>query len=123
MAEADLGAILEDSDTGFGFSISVTSPGGTKHTLTGFSDDISQLTDPDTGQAVSGRLASVALRISTIYTSFPGEGLPRNIASAALKPWVIEFNDINGNPGKFKVSESNPDRAIGMLVCILEVYA
>ncbi len=121
-AEADLGTILEDSVTGFGFPITVTSPGGTNETLTGFSDDISQLIDPDTGQAVSGRLASVALRISTINTKFPGEGLPRNIADATLKPWIIEFNDINGNPGKFKVSESNPDRALGMLICILEVY-
>lgn len=123
IAEADLGVILEDSDTGFGFPITVTSPGGTNETLTGFSDDISQLIDPDTGQAVSGRLASVALRISTINTKFPGEGLPRNIADASLKPWVIEFDDINGNPSKFKVSESNPDRALGMLICILEVYA
>jgi hypothetical protein len=91
--------------------------------LTGFSDDISQLIDPDTGQAVSGRLASVALRISTINTKFPGQGLPINISNAALKPWIVEFDDINGNPHRFKVSESNPDRAIGMLICILELYA
>lgn len=123
IAEADLGAILEDSATGFGFPITVTSPGGTNETLTGFSDDISQLIDPDTGQAVSGRLASVALRISTINTKFPGEGLPRNIADASRKPWLVEFDDINGNPHKFKVSESNPDRALGMLVLILEIYA
>lgn len=123
IAEADLGVILEDSATGFGFPITVTSPGGTNETLTGFSDDISQLIDPDTGQAVSGRQASIALRISTIYTKFPGEGLPRSIANATLKPWVVEFDDINGNPGTFKVSESMPDRAAGMIVCILEIYS
>lgn len=123
LAEADLGVILEDSATGFGFSITVTSPDGTSETLTGFSDDISQIIDVDTGQVVSGRLASVALRISTINTKFPGEGLPRNIADASRKPWVIEFDDINGNPGRFKVSESMPDRALGMLICILEIYA
>jgi hypothetical protein len=123
IAEADLGAILEDSVTGFGFPITVTSPSGTVGALTGFTDDISQLIDPDTGQAVSGRLASIALRISTINSTFPGQGLPINIANAALKPWIVEFNDINGNPHRFKVSESNPDRAIGVLICTLELYA
>lgn len=120
LAEADLGVILEDSENGFGWSISLTDPNGTTAPLTGFSDDIAQVIDPETGQAVSGRLASVALRISSI--SLAGLGLPRGIADSNLKPWLVSFDDVNGNPYTFKVMQSNPDRAIGLVTLILEAY-
>ena len=118
--EADLGVILEDGITGFGWPITVTDPSGTVGNLTGFSNDISELIDPDTGQAVSGRLASVALRISSLTTA--GLGLPEGIADSASKPWLIAFDDINGNAFTFKVQKSNPDRALGIVTCILELY-
>ena len=120
-AEQDLGAILEDGAMGFGWSITVTDPSGLSLPFTGFSDDISQIIDPDTGQAVSGRLVSVALRISSLTAE--GMSLPVGIADSASKPWVIEFNDINGNPFKFKVAQSNPDRALGLVTCLLELYS
>ena len=119
-AEQDLGAILEDGVMGFGWPIQVTDPSGLSKPLTGFSDDISQMIDPDTGEAVSGRLVSVALRISSLTAE--GLALPVGIADASIKPWVIEFNDISGNPYKFKVAQSNPDRALGLVTCILELY-
>lgn len=121
IAEADLGTILEDGVTGFGWPITITDPAGNAGTLTGFSDDIAQVIDPDTGMAVSGRLASVALRISSL--ALEGLTLPKGIADAGSKPWVIEFDDINGNAYKFKVSQSNPDRALGLVTCLLELYA
>ena len=119
-AETDNRAILNDSVNGFGFFISLTNPDGVVAPLTGFSNDISQLIDPDTGQAVSGRMASVALNINDIITA--GLTLPVAIADSAGKPWLITFNDINGNTNTFKILKSNPDRAIGMIVCILEFY-
>ncbi len=123
LAEADLGTILEDGVTGFGWPITITDPAGNTGTLTGFSDDIAQVIDPDTGMAVSGRLASAAIRISSITAALPGSGLPKGIADAGSKPWVVEFNDINGNAFKFKVSQSNPDRALGLVTLLLELYA
>jgi len=119
-AEADLGFILEDKDRGFGYEIILTDPSGTVRPLTGFSDDISQIIDPDTGVAVSGRLASVAIRTSTIIAA--GLTLPRGVADSGVKPWLVKFNDINGNPFTFKVSQSNPDRAIGLITLMLELY-
>ena len=119
-AEADLGLILEDKDRGFGYDIILTDPSGTVRPLTGFSDDIAQIIDPDTGIAVSGRLASVAIRTSTIIAA--GLTLPRGIADAGIKPWIVQFNDINGNPFTFKVSQSNPDRALGLITLMLELY-
>ena len=121
LAQSDLGAILRDTDYGFGWPISVTDTDGLKKPLVGFSNDISQLIDPDTGQAVSGRLATVALHIGDLTEA--GLGLPQGIADAKQKPWIIEFNDIHGEAYSFKVAQSNPDRAIGVVTCILELYA
>lgn len=121
IAERDLSGILEDKDYGFGWDISVIDPDGTQvNDLVGFSNDIAQMIDPDTGQAVSGRLASAVLRISSLVTA--GLDLPVGISDGTLKPWVISFNDINGNNHTFKVAQSNPDRALGIVSLILESY-
>ena len=120
LAEKDLATTMEDADTGFGWPITLTDPAGNAGPFTGLSDDIAQVIDPETGQAVSGRLASIALRISTLLAA--GFVIPRGIADASIRPWLVEFDDINGNPYKFKVTESNPDRALGLVTCELEVY-
>lgn len=120
IAERDLGLIQENKTTGVGWPITVIDPAGTSKDLTGTSNDIAQMIDPDTGQAVSGRLASVSIRIGLLAAN--GLGLPVGVADGAGKPWLVKFDDINGNPYTFKVSESNPDRTIGNVVCILETY-
>lgn len=119
-AETDLGRILEDNTRGFGYSITVTDPAAASVALVGFSNDISQIIDPDTGEAVSGRSASVAIRIALLTDA--GLGLPVGIADSGSKPWLVTFNDINGNAFTFKVSKSNPDRALGVVTCLLELY-
>ena len=116
IAEGDLSFILEDGIYGFGWPITLTSPAGAQQILTGFSNDISQIIDPDTGQAVSGRVASIAIRISSLTE------LPVGIADSVSKPWLATFDDINGNSFTFKIAQSNPDRALGVLTCILELY-
>ena len=120
-AEADLGLILEDSSTGFGWPITVTDPAGKAESLVGFSGDIAQAIDPDTGQAVSGRLAMVSLRISSLLAAGFTD-IPQGVASTTSKPWLITFDDINGNSFTFKVQQSNPDRTLGLVKCILELW-
>lgn len=120
LAEADLSIIMEGDTFGPGWPITVTDPAGIVQPLKGLSSDISQLIDPDTGQAVSGRLATVAIRIQALIDV--GLDLPVGIVDINSKPWIIQFDDINGNPYTFKVNESNPDRALGVVVCVLETY-
>lgn len=119
-AESVLSEILEDT-TLWAWPITVKDPTGKTESMTGRSTDISQVIDPDTGAVVSGRAASVALRISSIiglgFTS-----LPRGIADTASKPWLITFNDINGTSIAFKIIQTNPDRAVGIVTCHLELY-
>lgn len=120
LAAADNRVILADVATGAAFPITVTDPSGTAAALTGISDDISQAIDPDTGQAVSGRLASAVLNIAELTAA--GLALPVGVADSSVKPWLVDFDDINGNALTFKVSESNPDRMLGSVTLLLELY-
>jgi len=120
-AELDLGEILENKDDGFGWDIIVTDPAGTTETLVGSSGDISQVIDPDTGAVVSGRMAHVSLRISSLAAV--GLGIPRGIESENSKPWVIQFLDTAGSTYTFKVIKGNPDRTLGMVSCLLGKYS
>lgn len=112
--------ITTNQTTGFAWPIIITDPAGTIGKVSGFGDDISALIDPETGQAISGRLASIAVNINELADK--GLGLPVEIHDKKIKPWVVEFDDINGNPHVFKVEKSNPDRALGMVTCLLEFY-
>lgn len=113
--------ILEDDATGFGWPIQVTAPNGDTAAMVGLSTDIHMTIDPETGQAVSGRNASVSLSIQGLTDAGFSE-LPRNIASANSRPWVVAFEDVSGNAHTFKVCEALPDRAMGCIVCKLEAY-
>ncbi len=119
-AEADLSLILEDDISGFGWPITLTAPDGIAANLVGFSNDISQSIDPDTGLLVTGRVASVVLRMSTVKNL--GFDLPKGIVDTSKKPWIVDFNDINNKVYKFKISSVNPDYSLGIVVCFLEVY-
>lgn len=119
-AAADLADIVEDDVTGFGWPVTVTSPGGLSAALTGLTNDIAYAIDPETGQAVTGRIASVALRIASLTAA--GLGIPVNVPDTDRFPWIVQFDDINGNSHTWKVIESQPDRTIGIVVCRLEAY-
>jgi hypothetical protein len=118
-ASVDNAIIVEDPD-GFGWPITVTSPEGVSAALMGLSSDVSLVIDPETGQAVSGRTASVALRVASLTAA--GLAMPTNVPESSSYPWLVVFDDINGNSHTFKVSSSRPDRAFGLVVCLLEAY-
>lgn len=120
-AAADLKIILEDSAAGFGMVIRLIDPAGRDASLTGFTTDVFQGLDPETGVQVSGRIASVALSIKAIRDAgFPN--LPRGVGEQSEKPWIVEFDDAAGVLHRFKVSEAMPDRAIGIITARLEAY-
>jgi hypothetical protein len=105
----------------FAWPISVRNPSGLAVQLCGYSNDIGETIDPDTGQAVSGRRASVALHIADCMCSGL-QDIPRGISDPGSKPWIVTFDDILGHPHTFKVMETMPDRTIGIVVCMLEIY-
>lgn len=119
-ATAALNRIINDSEQAFGWDIVITDPDGNVGNLVGRSTDISMLIDPETQAVVSGRSASIAVMIADLTSE--GLGMPVGIADGAVRPWVVDVDDIEGVPGKFKISQSNPDRALGIVVCFLEAY-
>lgn len=120
LAEHDLAMTLEDSVNGFGWDIIITDPDGKTDTLQGQAGDIGFQIDPDTGQAVSGRQAHCALRISTLEAA--GFDIPVKISDKTKNVWKFEINDINGNPFTYTVAEIPPDRTLGIVNILLEFY-
>jgi hypothetical protein len=112
--------ILTDATTGFAWSIVVTDPDGKSACIRGFTTDIADLIDPETGMGVSGRQAEVTLHMDSLKAV--GLEHPAHIASGAGKPWTIKFDDIEGKPHTFKVMRTAPDRAVGVILCYLEAY-
>jgi hypothetical protein len=115
-AVADAKAILEDSTSGFGWPLTLTSPAGESSSLTGFSTDVAETIDPETGQAVAGRRASVAISLLSLPV------LPTAVPDSDRRPWVVVFADATLAPTTWKVVEVLPDRAVGVVVLLLEAY-
>jgi len=119
-ASEDLTYILEDL-MGWSWPITITNPAGLSKPIQGFSNDISQVIDPDTGLVVTGRSASIAVSKTTLINA----GFlvfPEGIADTSKKPWVVEFADNIGKSNKFKIVESTPDNTLGLIVCLLSIY-
>jgi hypothetical protein len=115
-ATLDARAILEDT-SGFAWPVTLTSPAGVVSSLQGFTADVGQIIDPETGQAVAGRRASVTLARAAL------PALPEAVADKGRKPWLASFADSRGAVQQWKVIEVLPDAAIGVVVLLLELYA
>jgi hypothetical protein len=119
-AVSDIATILTDTDD-FGWSTTVTDPSELSAPVIGFSNDIAQVIDPQTGLVVSGRVATAVFSISTLESA-GFTTLPQGIESQSSKPWRVDFDDVHGYSHTFKVSSSDPDRTAGVVVCFLEAY-
>ncbi len=113
--------ILTDETHGFAWPLVVTDPNSISAKLTGFSTDIADLIDPETGQAISGRQAEVTIAFDSLAAVFGGRH-PAYVASEDGKPWTVRFEDIEGVSHIFKVLRSAPDRTTGVILLYLEAY-
>ncbi len=111
---------MRDSVAGNAWPVTVTNPAGTELDLEGFTQDIGRNIDPETGQIISGRLVTVALPMAPLeYENF---GIPTGVQDPNGKPWLIEFDNMNGVHSVYKVKHADPDHTIGSVVCFLENY-
>lgn len=122
LAAQDARQFLNDQDSGFAWSAVVIAPDGTESDppLRGFSTDIAQMVDPETGVAISGRSASVTLNLQDVLDAFGT--LPRRVADRLETPWRVRIADIVGQSHEFVVTASDPDRALGYLVLSLGAW-
>jgi hypothetical protein len=117
LATKDLNTILTSD---FGIEILLTPPAGIARTVTGYTNDIAQAIDPDTGQIISGRVISIAIALRTL--SEQGLEIPRGYADESVNPWLVQFLDTDLKAYQFKILASNPDRALGIVTCELEFF-
>jgi len=103
IAEGLLEIALENTGLG-GRDVTLTAPDGTSQPLTG-----------------SGRTASVALRISSIYGAGFTE-LPRRISGKTTPPWRVDYVGDDGLTYNWSVQSTMPDRSAGVIVLMLEEY-
>lgn len=115
-AAIDARAILRDSTAGFGCAFTLKSPDGVSVQLVGFTNDIGQTIDPETGQSVAGRSSSVACPLGDLTE------MPEGVSRDNRKPWIVTFASITGIVGDWKVTEVLPDRGVGVVVLLLEAY-
>lgn len=109
---------MGDSVSGFAWPITITNPSGSSLDLEAMTQDIGHNIDPETGQIIAGRLVTVAIPMEPL--EYEGIGMPTGVSEG--KPWVVEFENMNGVPGVFKVKHSHPDHTAGCIVCFLENY-
>lgn len=119
-AAVDLKSIVEDTTGGFGWPVTVTDPDGQTADLAAYTTDVMESIDVQTGTPVVGRFAHAMIPIASLREA--GLGVPVGVADGSSKPWVVTFNDVQGNAYRFKVSEAMQDRKIGAVVCVLEAY-
>lgn len=103
-----------------GIALTLIDPAGNAGTLTGWSNDIGFVIDPDTGQAVSGRYATIAVSMTDLAAE--GLGIPTNV-SEAVDPWRVSFVNERGETFSFSVMSAQPDRTLGVVTCVLEVFS
>ena len=119
LAHEDMIRIMKD-ESGFRWPCTLTSPDLLSASFFVRCTDIHQSIDPGTGEVITGRQAS----ISFAYDDLIKENMEaiRGIEDSNLKPWVVEFKNVNGVSGNYKISESYPDNTLGLVVCMLEAY-
>lgn len=121
IAQLDKAFTLNDDQFGFGSTIKLTDPDLFSADVIGRSNDINFAVDPDTGVAISGRTATVAIDMQELIDK-GFSSLPAAQSDKTKKPWIVEFDDQLGNTHTFTVLEANPDRTLGIILCTLRFY-
>ena len=122
-AAADAKLILNDAVGGAGWNLSLFDPVAPTVAVyfVGFTNDIALTVDPDTNEYISARRVTVALSLTDVEAAGLS-GIPDAVPDTAGRPWVVEFDGLDGNTYRFKVARSMPDRGINILLLELEAY-
>jgi len=121
IAQMDKSFTLNDNKYGFGSTIKLTDPNLFEANVVGRTNDVFFSIDPGTGEAVSGRTATVSIDMNEL-TNKGFSSLPAAQSDRTKKPWIVEVDDPQGCPHVFTVLEGNPDRTLGIILCTLQFY-
>ena len=110
------------NSTRFGVSIDIVllDPAQVEYPLKSIVTVIHNLVDPDTGQPVSGYLATAS--INRLDLNELGITLPEGVSDELQRPWTIRYTNIDGVEITNKITRSAPDEANGNILCDLGSY-
>jgi len=118
--QKDAQRIMNSQRCGFGSPIILTDPDSVAYNLTGIVSVIHNLIDPDTGQPVSGFLATVSLNALDLQDK--GIELPYGEMSMDRRPWTVETTVVGGATLLTKVVRVAPDETNGNILIDLGNY-
>lgn len=110
------------NSTRFGVSIDIVllDPAQVEYPLKSIVTVIHNLVDPDTGQPVSGYLATAS--INRLDLNALGITLPEGVSDERERPWTIRYTNIDGVEITNKITRAAPDEANGNILCDLGSY-
>lgn len=110
------------NSTRFGVSIDIVllDPAQVEYPLKSIVTVIHNLIDPDTGQPVSGYLATAS--INRLDLNELGITLPEGVSNELERPWTIRYTNIDNVVITNKITRSAPDEANGNILCDLGSY-
>jgi hypothetical protein len=120
IARRDAQRIINSNKFGFSSSVTLIDQAGVEYPINAIVSVIHNLVDPDTGQPVSGSLATAS--INTLDLIALGVQIPEGEADETKKPWLIREADIQGNTVTYAIVRSAPDKANGNILCDLNEY-
>ena len=117
----DAPADLETFLTAEGRDITFIDPHGVSAVIKAIWRDIHLAVDPDTGQAVSARQASVFTTEQRLRDAGLN-GIPTGVSERTSAPWIARVTDTGGAERTYKVSERLPDAGFGAVLLNLEAH-
>lgn len=112
--------IMNSARCGFSTAITLTDPSGVGYPFNSIIAVIHNLVDPDTGQPVSGFLATAS--INTLDLLALGLEIPEGEMSESARPWTITETNIQNVVVTYKIVSAAPDEANGNILCDLVNY-
>ena len=118
--QKDSQRILNSEKFGFSTPLVLTDPSETAHDLKGIVSVIHNLIDPDTGQPVSGFLATVSLNALDLRDK--GIDMPEGEMDSNSKPWKVQTTVVGGVQISTKVTRVAQDETNGNILIDLGNY-
>lgn len=119
--QKDAQRIMNSEKFGFSTDIVLIDPVGVEYPLKSILTVIHNLVDPDTGQPVSGYLATAS--INRLDLNELGITLPEGVSDDRARPWTVRETNIDGVVVNYKITRAAPDEANGNILCDLGSYA
>ncbi len=104
---------------GFAVPITLTTPAGETHEISGLAADIGLSIDPETGVMIHGRKATVAISLAVLGEL--GLATPEGSPDEDTRPWLVTWTPSTGGAQTMAVVGSIPDK-LGCVVLELSRY-